>query len=126
MPITAHTSGSYDRTIQLIEDGRDVAKLIDLNKYGEEGVSALKMATPSKTGKTATSWYYTIESKRNTVSINFNNSYMENGMHVAIIIDKGHATKKGNWVAGKNYINDAMDPVYNKLVEEIKRKGLSK
>lgn len=126
MPIKGKISGSYDRSVSIIKDGINVEDYIDLDKYGIEGVESLKNATPSSSGRTSTSWYYTIEHKKNTVSINFNNSYIENGMHIAIIIDKGHATKNGNWVSGKHYIDDAIDPIYKKIVKEIQRRGLAK
>lgn len=96
----------------------EVIKLGKLDKYGREGVAALSSATPVDTGKTAASWYYTIKRKDGKVSISFNNSNIQNDTPIAIIIQYGHATNNGGWVEGKDYINPAIQPIFDKMAKK--------
>lgn len=87
----------------------------NLNQYGKEGVAALASATPVDTGLTANSWYYEIEDKSGRVSITFYNSNIQNGIPIAIILQYGHATRNGGWVQGRDYINPAIQPIFDKI-----------
>ena len=90
-----------------------------LNKYGKIGVEKLSIKTPVKTGLTAASWYYKVESKNGTHKLLFCNSNIQNGIPIAIILDTGHATRNRGWVAGRNYINPALAPIFDKLASDI-------
>ena len=90
-----------------------------LEKFAEEGVIALSNATPSKTGLTASSWYYEIVEEENRISIIWCNKHVENGVNIAVILDSGHVTKNGSWVAGYNYIDSAIDPIKDKIKRYI-------
>ena len=90
-----------------------------LDKYGREGVAALASATPVESGLTANSWYYTIEQTKGSVSIVFNNSNIQNGVPIAIIVQLGHGTGTGGWVQGRDYINPAIQPIFDKLVNDV-------
>lgn len=113
--------GDFSKTKRFLEKSRSVIRLGSLSKYGQEGVAALKSATPIDTGKTASSWYYTIENKNGMVSISFNNSNIQNGVPIAIIVQLGHGTRNGGWVQGRDYINPAIQPVFDKLANELWR-----
>ena len=92
-----------------------------LNKYGERGVEALKNATPVDTGLTASSWYYEIhrDEQNKTITLSFNNSNVVNDWcNVAIILQYGHATRNGGYVEGVDYINPALQPIFNKIAGE--------
>lgn len=89
-----------------------------LNKYGKEGVRLLSSATPVRSGKTAASWYYKIEQSKNTISLNFYNSNINNGVPIAIILQYGHGTRNGGWVQGRDYINPVVQPLFNKIAQE--------
>lgn len=89
-----------------------------LNKYGKEGVRLLSSATPVRSGKTATSWYYKIEQSKNTISLNFYNSNINKGVPIAIILQYGHGTRNGGWVQGRDYINPVVQPLFNKIAQE--------
>ena len=92
-----------------------------LDKYGVEGVKALSAATPVDTGLTANSWYYKIKklkSYRNTVALTFCNSNIQNGISIAIILQLGHATGTGGWVEGRDYINPALQPIFDQLAKD--------
>lgn len=90
-----------------------------LDKYGKRGVEALKEATPKDTGLAASSWYYKIEQRTNSVKLIWCNSDIEDEVPVAIILQYGHPTKNGTFVEGIDYINPAMKPVFKKLLKEI-------
>lgn len=89
-----------------------------LDKYGSEGVRALSRSTPIGSGETASSWGYEIEKTKNGYSIYFNNSNVNNGVNIAIIIQYGHGTRNGGYVQGRDYINPAIQPVFDKIAEE--------
>lgn len=89
-----------------------------LNRYGEEGVRALVDATPKDTGLTASSWRYRIVQGKESVSITFDNTNIQNGVPIAIVLQYGHATRNGGYVQGIDYINPAVRPVFERLAEE--------
>ena len=89
---------------------------INLDKYGEAGVKALASATPIVTGNTANSWYYKIERKNDSVTIGFYNSNIQNEVPIAVILQYGHGTRNGGWVQGRDYINPAIRPVFDNIV----------
>ena len=93
------------------------SKLVkDLDKFGRKGVEALKSMTPINTGLTANSWYYEIIEEDNTTKINFCNSNIQNGVPIAIILEYGHGTRNGGWVEGRDYINPAIQPIFDAIV----------
>lgn len=92
-----------------------------LKKYGEMGVNALKSATPVDTSMTANSWYYDIEQTEGLIKLNFNNANVVDGANVAILIQYGHATKNGGYVTGIDYINPAIRPIFDSMVDELYR-----
>ena len=93
-----------------------------LNKYGKKGVAALKSATPVDTGKTADSWYYEIRTseKLGYYAILFSNSNVVNGWaNIAILLQYGHGTRNGGYVQGRDYINPAIQPIFDELAEKV-------
>ena len=92
--------------------------LVDFNRFGREGVEALSAATPYDTGKTASSWYYKIDQKPDSVIISFCNSNVNKGVPIAVILQYGHGTRNGGWVEGRDYINPALRPVFDKILSD--------
>lgn len=90
----------------------------DLNKYGKRGVEALASATPKDTGKTAVSWSYEITHDRNGSTISFLSSNIQNGVPIAVILQYGHGTRNGGYVQGRNYIDPAIQPIFDDIVNE--------
>lgn len=88
------------------------------DKYGRAGVAALSSATPVETGLAAQSWYYEVEQSSSSVRIVFYNSDVENGFPVAIMLQYGHGTGTGGWVEGRDYINPAIQPIFDKIAED--------
>ena len=90
-----------------------------LDKYGRMGVEALSKSTPVYTGLTASSWYYEISRTSTSVSINFMNSNRNKGVPIALILQYGHGTGTGGYVQGRDYINPALQPVFEQMCDEL-------
>lgn len=113
--------GDFSKTTRFLNNSKNAMRTIDLDKYGKAGVAALASATPVDTGFTANSWYYKIERKNNLVSITFYNSNVQKGVPIAIILQYGHGTRNGGWVEGRDYINPAIQPIFDELTEKAWR-----
>jgi hypothetical protein len=119
--ITFRQKGDFSKLTKFLERAKESVHLGDLDKYGREGVAALSSATPVDTGLTANSWHYKIEQRSGSVSIVFYNSNIQNGVPIAIILQYGHGTRNGGWVQGRDYINPAIQPVFDKITEDAWR-----
>lgn len=113
--------GDFSKLSRFLERSRNAIRLGNLDKYGRAGVAALSSATPVDTGLTASSWSYEITRTNGSVSIAFNNSNIQNGVPIAIILQYGHGTGNGAWIQGQDYINPAIRPVFDRLVESAWR-----
>ena len=116
--ITFRQKGDFSKLTRYLERAKEVIKLGDLDKYGQEGVDALSSATPVDSGLTASSWYYKIENKSGSAIISFYNSNVNNGVLIAIILQYGHGTNNGGWVEGRDYINPAILPIFEKIAND--------
>ena len=116
--ITFRQKGDFSKVAHYFEKLKETAKLGVLDKYGREGVAALASATPTETGLTASSWSYTIERQNGSVAIVFENSNINKGVPIAIILQYGHGTGTGGWVVGRDYINPAIQPIFDKIADE--------
>lgn len=116
--ITVHTTGDFNNLYGFMERFKRVLKVSTLDKYGEMGVTALRNATPTESGKTKDSWFYTIEREDGILSISWHNSNVVDGVNIAIILQYGHATKNGHWVEGIDYINPALRGIFEDLAED--------
>lgn len=110
--------GDFSKLTKYLEKVKEGFDVGILDKYGQAGVRALASATPVDTGLTASSWYYKIENNNDSVSIAFYNSNIQNGVPIAIILQYGHGTKNGGWVQGRDYINPAIRPIFDAIVED--------
>ena len=119
--ITFRQKGDFSKLTRYLERVKEAAKIGDLDKYGREGVAALASATPVDTGKTASSWNYKIEYSDGSVSITFNNTNINKGVPIAIILQYGHGTRNGGWVEGRDYINPAIQPIFDRITESAWR-----
>lgn len=116
--ITFRQKGDFSKASRYLERLKEAAKLGVLDKYGREGVAALTSATPTETGLTASSWTYEIERKGSSVSIVYKNSNINKGVPIAVILQYGHGTGTGGWVQGRDYINPAIQPVFDRIADE--------
>ena len=119
--ISFRQKGDFSKLTRFLERAKESVKIGDLDKYGREGVAALSSATPIDSGKTANSWSYEIINKDGSVTITFNNSNIQNGVPIAIILQYGHGTRNGGWVQGRDYINPAIQPVFDEIVDKAWR-----
>lgn len=110
--------GDFSKLTNYLEKVKEIVKLGDLDKYGREGVAALASATPVDTGLTASSWRYEIQHGNDSVSITFYNDNIQNGVPIAIILQYGHGTRNGGYVQGRDYINPAIKPIFDKITED--------
>lgn len=113
--------GDFSKTARFLRKAKMFNPRNVLDKYGKAGVAALAAATPVDTGKTASSWSYEVIIKDNSYEIVFNNSNVNNGVPIAVILQYGHGTGTGGWVQGRDYINPAIQPVFDQIAEEAWR-----
>lgn len=116
--ITFRQEGDFSKLTSFLEKSKELFNAGILNKYGRKGVEALAAATPIDSGETANSWYYRIENKNGSAAIVFYNSHIQNGVPIAIILQYGHGTRNGGWVEGRDYINPALQPIFDELAKE--------
>lgn len=111
--------GDFSKTKRYLTRLKEAIRLGILDKYGKAGVAALSSATPVDSGKTASSWSYDVSQNQTGAKITFYNSNVNKGVNIAIILQYGHGTGTGGWVEGRDYINPAIQPVFDKLVESV-------
>ena len=91
-----------------------------LDYYAQKGVKALSSVTPTDTGKTASSWGYKITTSKDSVSIVWTNSNLtEGGTPIAILLQYGHGTGSGGYVQGQDYINPAIQPIFDEIEKGV-------
>lgn len=117
--------GDFRRTSDFLKRANRLNLDVILNQYGQEGVEALRAATPKDTGTTANSWSYTVHEGMGSITITWSNSNIVDGVPIAVILQYGHGTRNGGYVQGTDYINPAMKPIFDKIAqrawEEVKR-----
>jgi hypothetical protein len=116
--ITIKQKGDFKKLNRYLERLLNVIKRGELDKYGRMGVDALMAATPVDTGKTAQSWYYEVKHTNGGASIVFRNSNVNDGVPIAIILQLGHGTGTGGYVAGRDYINPAIQPIFDQIAND--------
>lgn len=118
--------GSFKRTLSFLHNILRFDYKLILKKYGERGVSALSAATPVDSGVTADSWKYNIEETKNGFSITWSNTNLNDGVNVAILLQYGHGTRNGGYVVGRDYINPAIQPIFDEMANAVWRELIHK
>lgn len=113
--------GGFEITLSMMQQMKRAKIQTILKKYGEQGVAALTAATPIDSGLTANSWYYEIVNANGRSSLMFNNSNIQNGIPIAVILQYGHGTGTGGWVQGRDYINPTLQPIFDSLANDVWR-----
>lgn len=124
--ISVRHRGSFSNLEKFLKNAQKGARAVDLNAYGQEGVAALMSATPIDSGKTASSWYYEIHEEKDSTVISFCNSNIQNGVPIAVILQYGHGTGTGGWVQGRDYINPAIQPIFDEIANRAWREVTKK
>lgn len=117
--VSFHHKGNFQKTDNFLKKAKQGDYFRSLEKFAQEGVNALASATPIDSGKTAASWDYTISRSKSSVSITWTNSNINNGVNIAVIIQYGHGTRNGGYVQGRDYINPAIRPIFDKIAENV-------
>lgn len=117
--ITFKQSGDFSKTTNFMTRARFINLTRILNAYGQQGVNALASATPVESGLTATSWGYTLSISKGISSITWTNSNAPNGIPVAILLQYGHGTRNGGYIQGRDYINPAIRPIFDRITSEV-------
>lgn len=117
--------GDFSKTEKFLNNISKKLYYRNLQKYAEQGVAALASATPIDSGETANSWGYEIRQTKNSVSIYWTNSNVNKGVPIAVIIQYGHGTRNGGYVQGRDYINPAMRPIFDKIAESVWKEVIS-
>lgn len=115
--ISIKQKGDFSKTEKFLKKsfGRDYFGVLE--KYAQQGVAALSAATPVKTGLTAASWSYKIIQNGSSISIVWENSNIHKGINIALILQYGHGTRNGGYVEGRDYINPALQPIFDRMAD---------
>lgn len=113
--ITFKHKGNFEKTTKFLQRAKKKEFFKNLEQYGERGVEALRTATPIDTGETSRSWHYRIENTRDSVSIVWYNTNVNQGVNIALMIQYGHGTPSGKYIRGKNYIKPAIRPIFQDI-----------
>lgn len=118
MRVKFEVSGGFTKTERFLNCMKRREYLNVLDEFGRDGVQALRNATPVDSGATAEAWDYEIKRTRNYTEIVWTNSNINDGVPIAVILQYGHGTGTGGYVQGRDYINPAIRPVFDKIAEK--------
>lgn len=118
MTMSFDASGDFRNTERFLGKVSKLDIMPALRALAQAGVRALASATPSRSGRTAAAWGYEIQVGKGSSSITWTNSHDNKGVNVAIILQMGHGTGTGGWVAGRDYINPAIQPIMDQIAED--------
>ena len=116
--ITIESQGEWKLTRNWFDKMTKLDLALIMNQFGKEGVSALAAATPSRSGLTSKSWNYEVTRKGNNWKITWTNSNVNKGANIAVLVQYGHGTRNGGYVVGRDYINPAIRPVFDKIAQK--------
>ncbi len=119
------STGNHKKTSAFLDKLMKGNQYSGLDVYGQRGVNALSLATPVDTGMTANSWEYRIFDSPDRLSIIWFNTNIVGGIPVAILLQYGHATGTGGYVAGRDYINPVMSAVFDQIAKDVWEKVIS-
>lgn len=123
--LTIKQSGNFNKTEKFFKGVVTSGYVQVLEKYANIGLRALIMATPMDSGKSAISWDYEIRQYAGGASITWTNSNMSDKVPIVVLLQYGHATKDGGYVQGRDFINPALKPVFDRLSDELWREVTS-
>ncbi len=113
--ISFQVHGDFKKIDGFLEKMKEGVNAGVLDKYGKIGVDALRLYTPKDTGLTSESWKYRIVRNSQGTAIEWYNTNVQDNVHVAVVLQYGHATKSGTFIEGIDYINPAMRPVFEEI-----------
>jgi hypothetical protein len=119
--IRIETRGSFQNTEKFLKRMSTGEIFRALKSYGVMGMDALSNATPTESGLTADSWTYEVVHTRGSWQIIWKNDNVVAGTPLVILLQFGHGTGTGGYVQGRDFINPAIKPVFDKIAEEVWR-----
>ena len=114
--------GEFEVTKDFLQKAESIDEFYDIttiDALAKEGCSALEAATPVDTGTTAGSWSYEIVESEGKIEVYWSNDNVVDGVNIAIILQYGHGTRNGGYVVGRDYINPALAPVFDRMTEDL-------
>lgn len=121
MKFSVAQSGDWTKTLDFLERNSKADWVKKLDSLAAQGVSALAAATPRESGETASAWSYTIRVGSSYIFVDWHNSNENQGIPIAILLQYGHGTGTGGYVQGVDYINPAVQPIIDQMVEVVWR-----
>lgn len=118
MGVTFKHRGSFRRSERFLNTIKGGRYLNILDRYGQMGVNALASATPKDTGKTASCWTYEIDRNDKRTTISWLNTNTNQNVNIAVILQYGHSTGSGGYVQGRDYINPAIQPIFDLIAQK--------
>jgi hypothetical protein len=118
--------GDFRQTEKFLRNAKNRSYRDVLEQLGQKGVNALANATPVDSGKTASSWSYSIEESSGSIAIVWSNSNVNKGLNIAVLLQYGHGTRNGGYVQGRDYINPAMQPIFDEIANRAWKEVVSK
>jgi len=115
--LSSETSGSFNNTDAFLRRMVRGDIYSSAERFAQQGVEALRAATPQDTGETADGWYYEIVTTGGSTTIWWNNSNATGDFNVAVGLQYGHGTGNGGYVAPNDFINPALKPIFDQLAE---------
>ena len=119
MPFNITSSGNFKKTEKFLKEMQDQKMYEILNSYAKMGKDALADATPSRSGNTASGWYYVVTVEKGSARIDWINNNTNKGANIAVLIQYGHGTRNGGYVEGRDYINPVMQDVFDKIADDV-------
>ena len=117
--IRFETRGDFKKSTRWLSKLQRAEFYEKVNAIAAQGTSALASATPVDSSKTAASWTHQVTISRGGCKVEWLNSNVNAGVPIAIILQYGHGTGTGGYVAGRDYINPAMTPIFEKIANEV-------
>lgn len=123
MNVSFDAKGDFDIVRKWLKEVGNRNPSTTLNDIAREGERRLASSTPQDTGETASSWKSEITTKDGITEVAWKNTaHPEASANVAKLIELGHGTGTGGYVAPRPYIKDAMKPIWDstdKVVKEL-------
>lgn len=112
-------SGSFDKTVAWLKKMQrlDIGAIAQAG--AQRGVRALSAATPRDSSRAANSWSSEVKKTKNSTTITWTNSDVENGFPVVIMLQYGHGTGTGGYIQGFDFINPAIRPIFEEIANDV-------
>lgn len=117
MTFKINVSGSFDKTDGFLAGLSKGEIFNQLEVLAQRGVAALAAATPVDSGASADSWGYEVDKGTfGNYKIYWTNSHLDDqGTPIVILLEHGHGTGTGGYVQGRDFINPAIEPIFDEI-----------